>query len=141
MTATCGSCGREFETKRASAKFCGDACRKRAQRAPGGRQAAAQERPAAKPAAPPRAAPVPSGQLVVRTTEALVKVDRLDTYAGQQAIALAQRIESPFETGQAVSSLSKELSRVMDEILSSAAAGGTNPIDELRRRRDAKRAG
>lgn len=69
----------------------------------------------------------------------LQDADRLDTVLGQQALALAAQIVSPFQTGAGVASLSKELRAVMAEAMRGVAAAA-DPVDELRRRRDAKRA-
>ena len=40
MRKTCAVCSTGFEAKRSAAKYCGDRCRKRSQRRPGGTKAA-----------------------------------------------------------------------------------------------------
>jgi len=125
MTLTCGSCGKPFEAKRAAAKFCGATCRKRAERAP--RVSEAE----------PQRAGV-SG-LMRATRETLEAAGVLDTVAGQQAVLLSERMSSPFETCAAVAAMGKLLSVVVADALKTVQA--SDPLDELRRRRDAKRAG
>ncbi len=130
MQATCQACGRPFEAKRQAAKFCGDTCRKRAQRAP------------AVPATPrpvERVERASESGLVAVVRRDLLEAGVLDTIAGQQAMAIAERIASPHETGAAVASLSKQLQAVVSEALGSVKS--VDPLDQLRARRDAKRVG
>jgi hypothetical protein len=77
--------------------------------------------------------------LLTVTEKTLSDAGVLDTVAGQQAVELARRIGSPFETGSAVAAMSRQLQAVMTEALKFAAA--EDPLDELRKRRDAKRVG
>jgi len=122
VDATCSVCTKVFPAKRSTAKFCGPTCRSRANRT-GGTVAVLPEHP--------------SG-LVAVTKRELEAAGRLDTVLGQQAMELAGRIVSPFSTGAAVGTLSKELRTVMSEALKGAAVVA-DPLDELRDRRDRKR--
>ena len=136
MQKDCESCGRAFEA-RGRAKYCGGTCRKRAHDK---RQAAKAN--GADPGDTPAYDPsIISGRaLLVSVVAQLAQAERLNTYAGQQAVTLADRMCSLHETGSAIASLSKELSRVMALALEGANKT-TDPIDELRQRRDAKRTG
>jgi hypothetical protein len=127
LTLTCQSCARPFEAKRPAAKFCGDTCRKRAQRAPGTAKTLLTSD------VPKLASPL------VRTTQAaLESAGVVETVAGQQALLLAERMSNPHETGAAVASMSKQLQSVVSEALRSVKR--SDPLDELRGRRDQKRA-
>jgi hypothetical protein len=65
-------------------------------------------------------------------------VDRFDTVLGQQAMVLANRIVIEV-SGSSMAALSKELRAVMVEALDGVSAA-VNPLDELRARRDGRRA-
>lgn len=125
MTRNCDACGKEFEAKRSTAKYCGGTCRQRGNRRPNG--------------VVPMPAPDESG-LVGSIRAELERVGRLDTPLGQQAMALAERIGSPFDTGSAMAALSRELRAVMVEAMAGANVAAS-ALDELRARRDRKRTG
>ena len=129
MQRSCASCGERFTAKNPRAKFCSDRCRKRAQRAPAGK--------AAKVAALPAPSQEESGLAAV-TRRTLDAAGRLDTVLGQQAVALAVRIEQPGESGASVASLSKELRAVMAAAMEGVGAKA-DPLDELKARRERKR--
>lgn len=83
--------------------------------------------------------------LVKATKAELEAAGKADTMLGQQAIALAARM-SGSETSAGIASLSRELRTVMAAAIGAAlpsapAAGTGDRVDELRARRDAKRAG
>lgn len=153
MQATCEQCRDRFEAKRSTAKYCTTRCRTRATRARATRARAqglpapaAVDRPAAGAAVPPASAPPPAADggdvplLIAATISELVAAGRLGTTIGQQAVKLAERMVNRSETGSAVASLSKELRATMVEALKGTAQEA-DPIDELRARRDRKRAG
>ena len=125
MERPCDDCGRMYEAKRASSRFCGDTCKKRAQRRPAGAPAPIAE------------APEPTSGLVEVTRRTLEDAGRLDTVLGQQALALAQRLASPRETGASVATMSRELRAVMAEALRGVAVAADG-VDEMKARRDAK---
>ena len=129
MHRRCDSCGRYYVAKRPSSRFCGDTCRKRYQRDPS----------SAPPPPPEGTEPQPvDSELVTETRRNLESAGRLNTVIGQQAVLIAQRLASPHETGASIASLSREFRVVMESALSDVAA--TDPLDELRDRRDRKRA-
>jgi hypothetical protein len=67
----------------------------------------------------------------------LTAAGALDTVDGQLALVLAERIESPGQTGSAVAALHAELRRLMTVI--DARVKVEDPLDKLRRRRDRRR--
>jgi hypothetical protein len=81
--------------------------------------------------------------LVEIARKELEAAGKLDTILGQQALVLAAAMTSEM-TG--VGTLSKELSRVLAAALGDVPPGGSalgdvDVVDEVRARRDAKRAG
>ena len=129
MQRKCESCKRAYQATRPNSKFCGDTCRKRAQRSP-------------KPATmkQPKAPPVLVVGLGAVTARELEAADRLDTVLGQAALVLARRIESPMETGASIASMTKQLRETLADALKGAAQAA-DPLDEIRARRESKRAG
>lgn len=129
MVKSCEVCGESFEAKRAAAKFCGDRCRKRAQRRPSTANAdVPDERP-----------DIPFG-LVASTLTELVKAGRENSPAGQAALLLAYRLEHiSADTGSSVAAMVKEHRATLAEALKNVEKASA--VDELKKRRDAKRAG
>lgn len=130
MLRTC-DCGKDFEAKRPSARYCSDRCRKRSQRKPGGAEV--------------RVLPSPrelasEGGLTSVARGELAAVDRENTAAGQLVLALARRIDgSESETGASLASLVKEFRASLTAAVAGAEQAA-DPIDELRKQRDRKRA-
>ena len=134
----CAVCPAEFEAKRASARYCSERCKKRAQRAPDRTAAAAQ--PGKAPGLPAALAP---GGLTAATTAKLDAAGRLDGPEGQAALILACRIDlSPFsaETGASVAALVRQLHATLAEALAGATKTGDPVEDELRTARERRRA-
>ncbi|GAA5154747.1 hypothetical protein GCM10023340_38800 [Nocardioides marinquilinus] len=138
--ATCEDCGRAFEAKRSTARFCSTTCRSRAARA---RKAAAESTDA------DQAAGKVEHELVKAVRAELVKAGADQSFSGQLALQLARKIANPDETG--VTALSKELRTVMAAALAHVAppapgpdggAGGDGAEDDevtsARRAREAK---
>lgn len=124
MQRSCDSCGKPYEARRKTSRFCSDTCRMRNQRAPKSREPVS---------------PKPSGTDLQSVTEReLAAVGRLETVLGQQAIELAGRISSSHETGAAIASLSKEFRAVMEAAMEGVGVAA-DPLDELRARRERKR--
>ena len=127
MQRTCSICGKSFTAKRKDARTCSATCR-------------SNKRNGAKPAE------VIESPLVRATRAELEAAGKLDTRLGQQALVLAARM-SGTETPGGVGTLSKELDRVVSAAIgvvppsAQPAAGTGDEIDELKSRRDAKRAG
>lgn len=68
----------------------------------------------------------------------LAELDRQDTPLGRTALALAARLDAGQDSGASMAALAKQLR----ETLSAATDGAkvaADPLDELRRRREAKR--
>ena len=137
MTATCARCASDFETARRSARWCSDRCR----------TAAARARKAGKPetsAKPKRRKPTPVAEPDHGVTPAVIReleaAGRADTSAGRTAIALARRLDDGAESSAGMAALTRELSARMAEATASVESEGDG-IDELRARREARRAG
>lgn len=60
----------------------------------------------------------------------LQSLGALDTVVGMQAMALAQFIDGKFAVATGVASMSKELSRLMDEVRLMSASN-VSPLDSL----------
>jgi hypothetical protein len=127
MQRHCDRCGKPYEAKRPTSKYCSSSCRSRQSTNP----------KASVTAIPPK---TDAAGLTAVTERQLDAANRLDTVLGQQALALAQRIASPHETGASVASLSKEFRAVMEAAMDGVNAVA-NPLDELRARRERKLAG
>ena len=124
MDVECAICGKEFEAKRSTAKYCSDRCRQLAKR-----------RRTDEPAEVAH-----SSKLVGEITKELKKLRRLDSVDGQLALELAIKITTPGMTG--VATLSRELRSLRREIRMTVAPPkptGPKPVDmvaEARKRRD-----
>jgi hypothetical protein len=160
VKVTCSGCGKPFEAKRANAKYCGDRCRQRGRR---GGKAKAPERigldkllamldeagvqisadqldlTEVKAADPDDLEPAVDPPLVVRTRTDLEQAHKLETAEGQQLLIIAWRMTRLIDTGSAISSLSKEYSRLRAQLMPKAGAE-KDPIDEVAKRRDKKAA-
>lgn len=138
MEATCARCAQPFSAASKRARFCSVKCRTQATRA----RAAGQPESLA-PAKPKRASKakpeaVPTGTLGAVMAE-LQAAGRLDSSAGQAAVALARRIDDGAESSAGLAALTREMRAAMAEALSRAEATG-DALDELRARREARRA-
>jgi len=138
MQRKCASCGRSYQATRPNSKFCGDTCRKRAQRSP-------KKSPEPVDLSLPEllaglGSAKTSWPLTDAATRELEAADRLDTVLGQAALVLARRIESPMETGASIASMTKQLRETLADALKGAQQAA-DPLDEIRARRDSKRAG
>lgn len=105
----CAHCGTAFAAQSSRASYCSSSCRGKAKRQ---RERSPEPQPPA--AAGPGATPA-AGGLVSTVAAELTKASVLDTIPGRAALALAYRIESPMETGSAAASMTKELSRLVEE--------------------------
>jgi hypothetical protein len=125
----CAQCGRPFEAQRPHAKYCGTTCRKRSNRAGPPRIAIAQ---------PPATVEPGDNSLVGAVIAELTEVGRRGSALGVMAVELARRI--PTAPDSSAAGLHKELRATMIAALNGAAPAA-DPLDELKRRRDAKRKG
>lgn len=110
MQRSCAQCGQSFEAKRSTAKFCGTTCRTKSFKSGG--------KPGTVTALPPV---VPSG-FAESVEQQLQDADLAGSYRSRQAILLARRMESAVSDA-AVAGLSKELDRLMSDLL----AGSEEP--------------
>jgi hypothetical protein len=132
---SCDICGKIYEAKRKTSKFCGDTCRARHTRATAAKAAATGTSRTAAPVVDYERPPLSAA---VRAE--LEDMKRHETAVGQVALSLALRIETGMDTGSAMASLSKELRAALNEALRGAkdTQSGLEGIrDELAARRRA----
>jgi hypothetical protein len=141
MDRLCVICGGTFTAKRPQARMCSDRCRKRSQRSSGTPQGV-QGAPVV-----PVAVPLPQsedsaglGAGVAESTRAkLVALDRLDSPLGQAAMVLARRLDNPgMDTGSSIASVARQYQLTM-EAATEGEKVASDPLDELRARRDMKK--
>lgn len=138
MEITCARCAQPFSAKSKRARFCSVKCRTQATRARA--QGQPEESPlAVKPKRTRKPKPPTSGTLAAVVAE-LTDAGRLDTSAGQAAVALATRIDQGAESSSGLAALTREMRAAMAEALANVAQAG-DALDELRARREARRAG
>lgn len=143
MDKSCARCARTFTAKRQVARFCSVACRNAAAAARAKGQPEAKVVPAKPKAKRTRKAAglepeaVPTGALGAVLDE-LQAAGRLQSSAGQAAVALARRIDDGAESSAGLAALTREMRAAMAEALSRAEATG-DALDELRARREARR--
>ncbi len=123
MKRPCDVCGKVYEAKRSTSKYCSSGCRARMSTTAGTIAVPVVETPVG---------------LAETTRQHLAKVGRLDTVPGQQALLLAYRIEGAHDG--AVAGLSKELREVMT-VATAGLAQVADPMDELKAARARKLAG
>lgn len=140
MKRCCEVCGETFEAKRKTARFCSDRCRMRAHRRP----AETEQTP---PVTPPVASPDRGGlqndaaSLAQAAQTELQAAGRETTAVGQAVLALARRIDAnTSETGSSLAAMVREFRAAHADALKGAGETG-DPVDELKARRDRKRAG
>lgn len=127
----CASCGVPFTPIRANHRFHSDVCRVNGSR--GKLQpVAAPAEGAAKQTAPSTPAPPLSETLVSATRKQLEEVGRLDTYLGQQALALA----SVLAVGKGTPSGLATISRELRETMTAALRGAGGPASAVLKHRD-----
>lgn len=139
MRVTCARCASEFDARSKRARFCSPKCRLEAH------QARSKGEPelapvAAKPKRKPRKKAEPIGGTLAAVTAELSAVGRLESSAGQAAVALARRIDEGAESSSGLAALTREMRAAMAEALARVEATG-DALDELRARREARRAG
>ncbi len=127
MSGVCEFCAKPFTSSARSARFCTPKCRKGAFLAR--REAAALV----------DAPPVTAAGTVAAVLAELVAAGRVEGHLAASALALAARIDSSTSV-QGFAALVKELRLTMVAALAGAQSQ-SDPVDELRGRRDRKRAG
>lgn len=130
MQVTCHQCGEPFEAERSHAKWCSARCRKQDQRAGGASVTELRAETA-------------EGELtptVAATWAKLEEAERLRTPEGMAALALAHRLDNGGrDTGSALAAVARELRASLEAAMAGAKVA-PDPLDELRARREAKRA-
>lgn len=146
MEVKCATCGENFIAKRSTAKYCSTPCRVRAHRTkevalpPVVKLATAKKQNQGKGRgkSPPGEDQEEPTSVEDAVRAELDKAECAGSVMGQAALVLARRLDRPtLDTGSAVSSLVKQLSSTLDAALA-AANTVEDPVDEIRRRRDAK---
>ena len=145
MRITCAACSTDFEARSSRARFCSAKCRYDAHYRrtrlglPEGPATPEPAKGKAKPMRTAKAKPeaVPTGALGAVLDE-LQAAGRLQSSAGQAAVALARRIDDGAESSAGLAALTREMRAAMAEALSRAEATG-DALDELRARREARR--
>jgi hypothetical protein len=146
----CDQCGNPYVARRQSSRYCGSDCRVAAHRqAKRGDDVAPKPKP--KPAPEPVDAPVPPeptpeptpGAVRAATLAELERAGRVDTPAGQTALALAELIDAPPPlTWSSVAGWAREHRASLAEALRDVKpAAARSTLDEIKARRDAKRLG
>lgn len=80
----------------------------------------------------------PAGGVYAATLHALTEAGRMHTPAGQQALALAHRLDhGAADTGSSLASLGKQHLAALEEALKNLAVAD-DPVDELKARRRAR---
>ena len=110
----CDACGKRYEAKRATSRFCGSTCRVRASRG-----AAVIALPAPLTAQPEDSLSAPEPALVVQVRADLVAAEVLESSLGQMALAAAGRVANSRDTGSSYASLLREARAVLAEALRS----------------------
>lgn len=131
----CEACGKSFVGRQARQRFCSSTCRSRGNR--GTVMVTSPTQP--KDDDDLDSSPVELTGLVAATRAELETAGRVNSMLGQSALLLAaQMCSNRVALGSAA--LNKELRATMVAALQGAVVAD-DPVDELRRRRDAKRAG
>lgn len=128
LARTCVQCGKAFEAQRQSAQFCSASCRAMKSQGYAPKAAAVAVLPAREPVADGL-----YGSVLARVTEAGL----LDSPEGQAALDLARRL--PDANDGSVAGLHRELRAALAVV--DALVPRRSSLDELRLRRDRKRAG
>lgn len=134
MQRTCARCGKPFEARRSTAKYCGSTCRSAESLRPVTPEAREEVANALLESIKP---PSP---LVLRIEAELRAAGRLETAKGQMALELAAAYGNPFDNGSQKVSLMRAVKDLLDDALEGASVSD-DPLDELKARRVARRSG
>lgn len=139
IAMSCQACGRAFEAKRHTAKFCTTACRVRAHQAAKAGHPITPQLPrhregAAVVALTPMSAE--AGGITAVTERELRAADRLNTVAGQLAMLSARILDSGVQdTMSSTSAMIRQHLATVEKALDGATAAET-PLEKIRRERD-----
>ena len=144
MLITCASCSTDFDARSSRARFCSSKCRTAAhyRRTKLGIPETRDPKPVPKKSVKgrkPKPTDSPTGTLGAVVAE-LTEAGRLQTSAGQAAVALARRIDDGAESSSGLAALTREMRAAMAEATANVAQAG-DALDELRAKREARRAG
>lgn len=132
MTQECAVCGRGFEARRSTARYCGGSCRARASMAPKAAPSLQVERLRAVVS---EMVGLPSSGgtgIEAETLAQLESVGRVGTPAGQMALFMAHRIESGLvETGASVAALGKAHREALTDAMRDSSVEA-DPLDAIR---------
>lgn len=137
----CEECGADFEAKTKRAKFCTTACRVRANRRPskvGRAKSSGAAEVVQLHTAPSSTVDDPEDSLAGQVRRTLSEIDALTTVAGMAALRVARQIDKGEDSGSAVATLSKELSRLMAEARTEVAPKQKDAADDIVGRVQAK---
>ena len=135
----CDECGTTYSAKRPTSKYCSVACRTRVSRRPGkipahlGHLALnsvadnGSEKPAAGVTPPTTLYDSLADQIKVSLSDA----QAMDTISGMAALRIAQQIDRGGDSGSAVATLTKELSRLTAEAKVEAAPRIKDRVDDV----------
>jgi hypothetical protein len=143
----CDACDRPFEAKRASARFCSPACRKRNQRAAAKANLSVVKEGNAtivsvgdfdklgslKPSSAGESIGYVEGPIEAATRRQVEGAGRLDTALGLAAIVAARRVDlvGPIESGAGFRALIEVHRSALAEAIKDAATGA-DPLDQIR---------
>lgn len=137
ITRACDECGKSYEAKTARSKYCGGTCRVAGNRRPNKVGKARAAREAAAKAAPADGVvdltpPAPTyDTLADQVKITLTELEALDTISGMAALRVAQQIDRGGDSGAAVATLSKELSRLVGEAKVESAPKRKDAADDI----------
>jgi hypothetical protein len=116
----CDVCGDTYDAKRPNSKYCGDTCRKRAQRG------------AVTEAEVPTLVPdLEVGPVETALLAELTEVERAASALGQAALALARRVDIGRDTGAGLASLVKQLEATA-KAATADVKSAASPLDRMR---------
>jgi hypothetical protein len=142
----CALCGKAFNAKRATAKYCGSSCR--AKRSTRNKRiaslgAAGGEVVGRVGVVAPIADPSPDlpSSVFNMTQQTLVQAGKLASPQGATALIIAGRLDSStIDTSAGIVALSRELDRLIANVLNAVERETPDELDELQRRRSEKAA-
>lgn len=137
----CEECGATFVAKTRRARFCRDGCRVKANRRPTKTGRAKADRQPGEVVELKMAPPPPvqvDGSLATQIRTSLHAAGALETVAGMAALMLARQIEKGQDSGSAVATMTKELSRLLGEARAEAAPQQRDAADDVMARAAAK---
>lgn len=123
MQRNCVECGRVFDAEHGATRYCSARCRDKKNRD--------------KDPTPTVVLPRYDVSIIQSVQARLESIGQSESPLGQLAMRLAEQAAG--ETGSALAALSREMRAILAEVEASAAPAKADPVDELRRRRDAKR--